>query len=128
MMSLENCGRDTGTIQERDSRNESDLPPEYCHYRDEGCEFDKSCLNCHFPRCIYEEPRGKQRWLKDKRNNEIIRLYGGGGWGVRELAQLFRLSQRTIQRALRNTSSNLSSGQENPEDGGPTLNKENKVL
>ena len=89
--------------KEPDTENESDLPPEYCHYRDEGCEFASSCLRCPFPQCLYEEPRGKQRWLKELRNREIARLFNGGGWGVKELALLFRLSQRTIQRALRST-------------------------
>ncbi len=34
--------------------NELDLPPEYCHYQDEGCELADSCLNCPFARCIYD--------------------------------------------------------------------------
>jgi len=25
---------------------ETDLLTEYCHYRDDGCEFANSCLNC----------------------------------------------------------------------------------
>jgi hypothetical protein len=44
---------------------ELDLPPEYCHYRDDGCEFadnllhcKASCLSCPFPNCVYDEPRG----------------------------------------------------------------------
>ena len=83
--------------------NEPDLPPEYCHYRDEGCEFAESCLGCPFPQCLYDEPRGKQRWLKGLRDKEIARLFSSGEWGVKELASLFGLSQRTIQRALKST-------------------------
>ena len=97
--------------KEPTAKNESDLLPEYCHYRDEGCEFADSCLNCPFPQCLYDEPRGKQRWLKRLRNREISRLFGGGGWGVKELASLFGLSQRTIQRALKSTLSISSSKQ-----------------
>ena len=85
------------------TEGESDLPPEYCHYRDEGCEFADACLDCPFPQCLYDEPRGKQRWLKELRNKEIARMYSGGGWGVKEMALLFGLSQRTIQRALKGT-------------------------
>jgi hypothetical protein len=81
--------------------NELDLPPEYCHYRDEGCEFADSCLNCPFPQCIYEQPRGRQRWLKRLRAGEIMRLFTTGGKGVKELAIMFGVSQRTIQRALK---------------------------
>jgi hypothetical protein len=88
---------------EEATENEPDLPPEYCHYRDEGCEFSDSCLNCPFLQCLYDEPRGKQRWLKELRDKQIARLFSGGDWGVKELALLFGLSQRTIQRALKST-------------------------
>ena len=81
--------------------NELDLPPEYCHYQDEGCEFASSCLNCPFPQCIYEQPRGRQRWQKKLRAAEIRRLFTTQGKGVKELAVMFGVSQRTIQRALK---------------------------
>lgn len=81
---------------------ELDLPPEHCHYKDEGCELAESCLNCPFPGCIYDEPRGKQRLLKSHRDREIVRLFKKEGKGVRELAQVFGISQRTVQRALKN--------------------------
>jgi len=82
---------------------ELDLPPEYYHYRDEGCEFDSSCLNCPFPKCIYDEPGGRQRWLKSLRDREIVRLASGEGKGIKELALRFGVSQRTVQRALKRT-------------------------
>ena len=80
--------------------NGPDLPPEYCRYRDEGCEYAASCLRCPFPKCLYDEPRGRQRWLKGLRNKEINRLFTGGQ-GVKELAATFGVSQRTVQRALK---------------------------
>ena len=83
-----------------------DLPPEYCHYRDEGCEFADSCLDCPLPRCIYDQPRGRQRWLNGSRDSEITRLFTAGGKGIRELALSFGVSQRTVQRALRKTLNN----------------------
>jgi hypothetical protein len=89
--------------KEEVGERDPDLPPEFCHYRDEGCEFAESCLNCPFPQCLYEEPRGKQRWLKELRNREMLRLFSSGGWGVKDLALLFGLSQRTVQRALKST-------------------------
>jgi hypothetical protein len=96
---------------ERGLRNEEitepDLPPEFCRYRDEGCELADSCLNCPFPQCIYEQPRGKQRWLKRARDCEIVRLFNSKGRSVRELAQVFGVSQRTIQRALKKSPSEL---------------------
>ncbi len=80
---------------------ELDLLPEYTNYQDEGCEFSPSCLNCPLSRCIYDEPRGRQRQLKMRRDKEIARLFHDEGKGVRELARRFGVSERTIQRALK---------------------------
>ena len=80
---------------------ERDLPPEYCQYRDEGCEFADSCLECPLPKCIYDEPRGRQRWLKRQRDNEMVNLFDGEGKEVKDLALIFGVSQRTVQRALK---------------------------
>ncbi len=82
---------------------ELDLPPEYCRYHDEGCEFADSCLNCHLPKCIYDEPGGKRHQLKRFRNKEIARLFTAEGREVKELAIRFGISQRTVQRVLRMT-------------------------
>jgi hypothetical protein len=82
-------------------QTEADLPPEFCHYHDEGCELAESCLSCPLPQCIFDQPRGKQRWLKERRDKEIVRMFKGGDWGMKELASLFGLSQRTVQRALK---------------------------
>ena len=76
-----------------------DLPPEYCHYRDEGCEFSVSCLDCPFPKCIYDQPGGRQRWLNRFRDRELVKLFAEGT-EVKELAERFGVSQRTVQRAL----------------------------
>jgi len=80
---------------------ELDLLPEYCHYRDEGCELAASCLNCPFPECIFEQPGGKHRLLMEQRNNEIARLFKDEKKSIKELALLFKVSIRTIQRALK---------------------------
>ena len=80
---------------------ELDLLPEYYHYRDEGCEFADSCLNCTLPKCVYDQPRGRQCRLKRLRDREMSRLFTTEGKGVKELALRFGVSQRTVQRALR---------------------------
>ena len=95
--------------EENSFERELDLPPEYCHYQDEGCDLAHSCLNCPFPQCIYEQHGGRQRWLKKLRNREIARLLNSEGKGVKELALMFGLSQRTVQRALRSSLSTLPS-------------------
>jgi hypothetical protein len=81
-----------------------DLPPEHCQYQDTGCEFSQSCLNCPLPVCVYEEPGGRQRLVKRKRATEMVRLYTTEGKSVRELAKIFGVSTRTIQRALKTAS------------------------
>ena len=80
---------------------ELDLLPEHCHYQDAGCEMAKSCLDCPLPRCIYDTPRGKQVLLKQKRNGEITRLFREEARSISELAQLFAVSTRTVQRILK---------------------------
>ena len=86
---------------EQTLETELDLPPEHCHYKDEGCELAKSCLNCPFPGCIYDQPGGKQRLLKQQRDRKIVRLFKQERKGVKELAVVFGISQRTVQRALK---------------------------
>lgn len=113
-------GRDKQRVESRGQRAESeeqrakckeqseenpttppDLPPELCHYRDEGCELAKSCLECPFARCVYDEPGGKQRWLRRQRAREITRLFLSEKKKIRELAAMFGVSERTVQRDLR---------------------------
>jgi hypothetical protein len=92
-------GADPEEEKETTDRKKPDLKPEHCHYRDEGCEYAKSCLECPFPRCIYDEPRSRQRWRKRARDRQIRKLYENG-MKVKKLAVLFGVSQRTIRRAL----------------------------
>ncbi len=93
--------REAELLMEEVAEIESDLPPEYCHYRDEGCELADSCLRCPLPQCIYDQPRGRQRWLKKLRAKEMARLFTTKGKGIKELAEMFGVSQRTVQRALK---------------------------
>jgi hypothetical protein len=100
MLTDEISGDATEREQEQIKQDGPDLPPEYCRYKDEGCEYARACLDCPFPQCLYDEPRGRQRWLKELRNREINRLFEAGR-RVRELAALFDVSDRTVQRALK---------------------------
>jgi len=88
-----------------------DLPPEYCHYRDEGCELAAACLDCTFSRCVYDQPGGKQHWLKVQRDREMLRLFSVGSQGVKEVAEKFGVSERTVQRALKSAGKGGKSGQ-----------------
>ncbi len=108
----ESCSEemDAETVNNRsdDEDPSADLPPEFCHYRDEECELatahlgrQSSCLKCPFPQCIYDERGGRQRCAKRLRDEEIARLFHAEGKGPKELAGMFGVSRRTIQRALK---------------------------
>jgi hypothetical protein len=85
-------------------RNENshieDLPPEYCHYCDSGCEFSETCLNCPLPVCVHDEPGGRRRYVKHNRAQGIFELHQQGK-SIREIAVMFGVSTRTVQRALK---------------------------
>jgi hypothetical protein len=76
-----------------------DLKPECCNYKDEGCEYAPACLQCPFPQCLYDEPRGRQRWMKKLRDREISRRFKAGE-KIDDLAEDYDLSSRTVQRAI----------------------------
>ena len=83
-----------------DESEEDDPLPEYCRYRDEGCGLSNSCLNCPFPRCIYDVPGGMQRYEKDKHAREII-FQHGRGLTAKQIAGIVDDSVRTVQRVIR---------------------------
>ena len=78
---------------------ELDLLPEDMHWRDEGCEFFPSCLNCPLERCIEEEPGGRRRLKRQARIRRITNLKNGGK-SPAEIARIIGVSTRTVQRAL----------------------------
>ena len=67
------------------------LLPEEVVWRDKGCEFFSSCLNCPLPRCIEEEPRGRQKLRRAARARRMADLRQIGKT-VAEIAQAFRKS------------------------------------
>jgi hypothetical protein len=94
------------------SEGTADRPPEYCRYRDEGCDLSGSCLDCPFPNCVYEEHGGRQQWVKKLRAREMARLFTTRGKSIKELALIFGVSQRTVQRALKGALGPDLSGEE----------------
>ena len=77
-----------------------DLLPEEFPYEDKGCELFPSCLNCPFPDCLKGEPWGKERFLKSRRA-ERMRELKREGKSVKEIARIFEVSPRTVQRWLK---------------------------
>src|SRR4030065_143548 len=79
---------------------ELDLLPDEIDWRGEGGDVFSSCLNCPLPRCLEEQPRGQQRLRMSARNGRMVELRKRDK-SVKEIAGLFGLSQRTVQRALK---------------------------
>jgi DNA-binding transcriptional ArsR family regulator len=77
-----------------------DLLPEEFPYEDKGCELFPSCLNCPFPDCLKEEPWGKEKFLKRRRAERMMELKREGK-SVKEIARIFEVSPRTVQRWLK---------------------------
>lgn len=69
-------------------------------YKDKGCQMAGSCLSCPFETCLEEVPRGRQHQMRQVRAREMRRLYQQGK-GTGEIARLFSVSRRTVQRELR---------------------------
>jgi DNA-binding CsgD family transcriptional regulator len=94
-----------------------DLLPDEIAWRDEGCAVFPSCLSCPLPRCVEEEPRGRQRLRLAVRNKRMVELRRSGK-SVKEIAGLFRVSQRTVQRALKNQNAKCKSQTKYPNLSG----------
>jgi DNA-binding transcriptional ArsR family regulator len=77
-----------------------DLLPEEFPYEDKGCELFPSCLNCPFPDCLEEQPWGKERFLKRRRAERMLELRQEGK-SIKEIARIFEVSPRTVQRWLK---------------------------
>jgi hypothetical protein len=88
---------------DREQRTLWELLPEEYPYRDNGCELFPSCLDCPFPECIKEEPWGKERFLKRRRAERMVELKCEGK-SLEEIARIFEVSTRTVQRGLKLTS------------------------
>jgi len=77
-----------------------DLLPDEFPYEDKGCELFTSCLSCPFPDCLKEQPWGKERFLKHRRAQRMLELKQEGT-SVKEIARIFEVSPRTVQRWLK---------------------------
>ena len=69
------------------------------NWKDNGCELSAACLSCPLPSCIEEKPRGRQKLRMDARASQMVGLRSQGK-STREIATLFQVSQRTVQRTL----------------------------
>ena len=80
--------------------DELDLLPEFKIYQDEGCELAASCLECPYPRCVMEHPRGRSKWIRKYRDREIVRLHFKKKMSVREIAARFKINIQTVYNVI----------------------------
>jgi hypothetical protein len=79
---------------------QADPRPEYFQYKDEGCAYARSCLACPYSKCLYDGRLGKHRAMRQFRTREIKRLFKSGR-NVKELMDIFGVSDRTVYRAIK---------------------------
>ena len=70
-------------------------------YRDDGCDLFAACLSCPLPQCRYDVAGGARTMLNRVRDDEIRYLRRELAVPVDEIARRFRISRRTVFRALR---------------------------
>jgi hypothetical protein len=72
---------------------------EYANWKDRGCRLHPSCLECPLACCIEDMPRARSQGRLDARNAAMrgMKLRGSS---LKAIAAAFRVSVRTVQRAL----------------------------
>ena len=77
-----------------------DVLPEHFPYRDNGCEVSQSCLSCPLPKCKHDDPGWLRSYRRDQRDRRLLSVRRRENATVGELAQRFRISERTVHRIL----------------------------
>ena len=76
------------------------------HYKDTGCSHAPKCLSCHLPKCIHDEPRGKQGAGEARRDAErsdavlLARKTMGRKPAALKVAKDYGVTERTIHRVM----------------------------
>jgi len=65
------------------------------NFRDSGCQYSKSCLNCVLEFCHYDVSAGKQK--RNRLYKEIIEL-DKSGMSIKYIAQHFQKTIKDIHR------------------------------
>lgn len=76
--------------------------PDY--YKDTGCKYFPSCLNCPLPECLYDNPDALADYrLQQRRERDLIvaAIIRNEGLTTREAAVRFQVTDRSIYRILR---------------------------
>lgn len=87
-------GRQRRSLTVLDRAPESVVP-------DTGCEESPTCLDCPLPQCKYDDSAAYRTTRRQRRYEQIMAVYRGGGLSVFEVSERFDVSPRTVHRALR---------------------------
>ena len=70
------------------------------HYADTGCEVARTCLECPLSRCKFDDMAWFTTYRRLARDFRIVAAIHSEGLSVKEAAQRFSVSPRTIFRIL----------------------------
>jgi len=70
------------------------------NFKDSGCRFSSSCLNCRIQICIYDEPSFVRNLEKNNRDESIIEDRSNG-LSNQQIAKKYNVSIRTVHRSLK---------------------------
>lgn len=77
-------------------------------YKDTGCEFSDSCLDCPLPKCA--EDKGAKLEIRRARQAQQVLVLTQAGQSPRRIAHDMGVSTRTVTRALANAQILLGAG------------------
>ena len=80
--------------------NNFDLKKEEINFKDSGCRFSSSCLNCLIDICVYDNPSLVRNLEKSNRDNNIIKDRSEG-LSNKQIADKYNISIRTVHRSLK---------------------------
>ncbi len=72
-----------------------DALPENTEYRDDGCEYCPSCLECPFAKCRYDSRAGVRSLRVSQREQDCIELREAGAT-VAQIAVALSISRRSV--------------------------------
>ena len=70
------------------------------NFKDSGCRFSPSCLNCPIQICIYDDPSFVRNLEKNNRDENIIEDRSNG-LSNQQIAKKYNVSIRTVHRSLK---------------------------
>ncbi len=76
--------------------------PDY--YKDTGCKYFPSCLNCPLPECLYDNPQALAKYRaqqRRERDRSVAATITQENLNTKEAAVRFETTERTIYRILR---------------------------